>query len=131
MYTALDVCCRVNAQRARLVGAETLRAAVACKVALLEDLDEFVFTVALDRARVADACGLEGVGGARRWGSTGKAGEDVLSKRSKRLGAGVYALRGVAGSAHARGGTMEHVQIGDSRMALPRGRLLQAASECE
>ena len=57
---ALGVGRGVEAQGAWLVGGEARGAAVAGKVALLEDLDELVLAVALDGAGVTDAGGRVG-----------------------------------------------------------------------
>ena len=83
----------VHPKGAGAVRRKARRSAVACKVALVEDLDESVFTVTLDRAGIADAGGgLVGGGGIGRRRVAGQAGEDALSERSQYVRAGVEGL---------------------------------------
>jgi hypothetical protein len=89
---ALCVRGRIDAEGAWACRGQALGAAVACEVALGEDLDEGVFAVTLNRAGVADASGRKVVGGVLGdWGA-GEAGEDSLPQRSEKLSAVLYAL---------------------------------------
>jgi hypothetical protein len=68
----------IDAQCTRLIGLEARGAAVAGEVALLEDLYKLVLAMALHRAGVADASGVERFVGVCRWRIAGEAGVDVL-----------------------------------------------------
>lgn len=83
----------VQAEGAWARGRDTLGSAVAGKASLLEDLDEGVLAVALDRACVADAGGRPVIAGLCGSGIACQAGEYGLSQRAENLGAGFDALK--------------------------------------
>lgn len=58
MHVASSFGLLVIAQSARALFGNTRRAAIACEVSLLEYLDEFVLSVALDGASVANTSGF-------------------------------------------------------------------------
>lgn len=91
----LQVGLGIGAQRARARRWNALCTAVTCEVALLEDLDESVFTMALDGTGVADACRCPFIGLLGWWGIACQTGEDVLAQRSENVRAGINALEGV------------------------------------
>jgi hypothetical protein len=91
--TALGIRGAADAKGAWLIRCESRGATVACKVALLEDLNQFVLAVALDGARIADTGRIIGwicIGGRR---VACEAGKNVLSKGAKLLGTILDALQ--------------------------------------
>lgn len=92
MYTTFGIRVRVDTEAAGLLGGESRGAAVASEVALLKDLNQLVLTMALNRARVADAGGREVGRGVRRGRVACQAGENVLAQGAEWLGAILDAL---------------------------------------
>jgi len=84
----------VDAQIAGTRSWESRGAAVAGKVALVEDLDESVVAVALDRAGIADARRIVGIGRVFGRGKTGETGKYSLAQRAKGFRAVLNALEG-------------------------------------
>ena len=93
MHPASSVGCLVQTESTRAGSWDSLGTAIACEVALLEDLDEGVFTVALDRAGIAytSGCPLVVVFGWR--GIASQASKNGLSQRSEDFGACVNTLK--------------------------------------
>lgn len=122
---AFSVRLRIDAQGARARFWESRGAAIAGKVALIEDLDERVFTVALHGTGVADTGRIVGIRRARGRRVAGQTGEDTLTERAERLCAVLDALgKGLAGVGVSRGG-------GVARRARLRARRPRAASDRE
>jgi hypothetical protein len=90
--TASGVGCLVQAEGTWACRGDTLGTTVACEVTLLENLDEVVFAVALNRACVADAgrCPIITIFSGR-WVAS-QTCEDSLSQRSEDFGACIDAL---------------------------------------
>lgn len=82
----------VASEGARRAGGHAGGATVADKVAFVEELHEGVFSVAGDRAGVADAGGCERFVRGRRGRVTGQAGEEALAEGPEGLRAGVEGL---------------------------------------
>ena len=85
VHTTSGVGLRVQTKATRRGGREPCGATVACEMALAEDLDKLVLTMALHRACVADTGRGEVLFWAFWWGVAGKAGEDILAKRTEGL----------------------------------------------
>lgn len=97
MHAALSIRLRVDAKGTRAGRRETRRSAIAGEVALGEDFDEGVFSVALNGTGIADTGGLKRLGGILgRWRAS-HASEDGLPEGAKQLGTSVDALRSVLG----------------------------------
>lgn len=82
----------VASEGARRAGGHAGGATVADKVAFVEELHEGVFSVAGDRAGIADAGGCERFVRGRRGRVTGQAGEEALAEGPEGLRAGVEGL---------------------------------------
>ncbi len=93
MDVALDVGLGVDSQSARGRLWEALGAAVTGEVPLVENLDQGMLAVALNRAGVADTSRLVRVIDVCRRGLACEAGEYGLSQGTKGLCAVLYALR--------------------------------------
>jgi hypothetical protein len=82
----------IGAEIARARGGYPRGSAVAGEVALLEDLDQCVLAVALDRARIAHASGRPRIR-RRRWRRVAcQACKDVLAEGAENFGAGINTL---------------------------------------
>lgn len=85
----------IGAKRARSRRGNTFGPAIACEVALLEDLDQCMLSVALDGASVADASGCpDSLVFIFRGRIASQACENILSKRAKDFRTAVNALDG-------------------------------------
>lgn len=82
----------IRLQYARAGAGKSLGTAVAGEVALLEDLDERVLAVALDRAGIADACRRPRIGVGSGRGVACQARENTLLQRTEDSGAVIDAL---------------------------------------
>ncbi len=92
MDATLDVGLGIDSQIARGRLWEALGAAVTGEVSLVENFDEGMLAMALDRTGVADASRLVRIVGICTRGLAGEAGEDGLSQGTKGLSAVLYAL---------------------------------------
>lgn len=105
---------------------DALGTAVACEVALLEDLDEGMFAVALDRTSIADTCRGPVVAFFRWWGVASQASKDSLSQRAENFGACINALQDRKSTPRP-----EEEWSGNIRKEVPRGHRLQELPEIE
>lgn len=92
MNSSLSIRLGVDAQIAWTRSWESGGAAVAGKIALVEDLDESVVTMALNRAGIADTSRIIGIGRVLGRGKTGETGKYSLAQRAKGLCAVLDAL---------------------------------------
>lgn len=95
-HLALRARLLIQAQRAWRVGSDACGATIADKVALVEELDQCVFAVAGDGARVADAGCFIRFSGVRWRRVAGQTGVELLTERSEGFGACVKGLMGVS-----------------------------------